>query len=1098
MQALIKELQQYKRKYYLNQLLRGVLVGSALLLTAYLFVNTLEYFGRFPGAVRAVLLFSFLSLSLFTLFYWILRPVGKLAGLSKSLSDEDAASQIGHYFPEVADKLLNTLQLSRLSASSNNSLLLASIEQRSAQLSVFRFPEAIDLRENRKYLRYLLPPLLLLLLLSFVWQGFIQEGTTRLLYYNQSFAPQAPFRFELKNNSLEAFRNEDFELDLQLKGQSLPQEVYLWVGNSRYKMKKDKDGFSYTFSKIQKVPSFYFEAAGFYSDSYTLTLRERPSLNNFSVSLSYPAYLSKGKEEIKNIGNLTVPQGTQIEWLFAAQSTDSLLIQFGEQAQQAAEKPNSKQFRIRKQMMQSQNYRVELLNAHSKGKEDINYFINVVPDQYPRINAENYQDTALYNYLMVGGNIADDYGLSQLLFHYRVVSSKQENSAFTALPIAINPTQTIQNFYYQFNTASLRLQPGDRIEYFLQVWDNDGVNGRKSSRTALYQFRLPSEKELKEDINNTIAQTENKIDQSLRRAKELQKQLQELEAKFKTKKNLDYNDKKQIEEVLRQREALEKDIKQLQELNQLGQQKQERFGEKSEQMKEKMEQLQKLMDNLLDEETRKLYEELEKLLDKNRIDPKVLEMMKNLEKNDEVLEKELERALEMFKQMQYEQKLEQATQDLKKMAEEQQKLAEKTEQQANKQDTQGQEQLQKEQEKLNEDFKELQKTLEELEKQNQELQEPNPSLDTEQDGKEVEEQQQKSAEQLQQKQNKNAAQSQKKAGQKMKEMSEKMEQMQQEGEMEMLQENIDDLRDILENLLTLSFGQEKLLKDFRGVNLSDPRFVELAQQQIKLQDDARIIEDSLTALSKRVFQIESFVTKELSNMKSYMRESSEAIKDRKIGQTSAKQQMSMTSMNNLALLLNDILSQMQDQMQNAQSGGKGKKKQKQSGKQLGQMQQMLNQQIQDLKKSGKTGKELSEELAKLAAQQEALRRMVEEMKKNGQMGKGGGGNNINELLKKMEETEKDLVNKKLNDELLQRQKDIETRLLEAEKSMRERDEEEKRKGETAQQKDKQVPKTLEQYIRNKDKQVELLKTVPPALSPYYKKEVDKYFEQLEK
>jgi hypothetical protein len=66
------------------------------------------------------------------------------------------------------------------------------------------------------------------------------------------------------------------------------------------------------------------------------------------------------------------------------------------------------------------------------------------------------------------------------------------------------------------------------------------------------------------------------------------------------------------------------------------------------------------------------------------------------------------------------------------------------------------------------------------------------------------------------------------------------------------------LRDILENLIQLSFDQERVMKDFKAVSLQDPRFVKLAQDQLKLQDDAKIIEDSLYALANRVLQIQSF------------------------------------------------------------------------------------------------------------------------------------------------------------------------------------------------------------------------------------------------
>jgi len=174
----------------------------------------------------------------------------------------------------------------------------------------------------------------------------------------------------------------------------------------------------------------------------------------------------------------------------------------------------------------------------------------------------------------------------------------------------------------------------------------------------------------------------------------------------------------------------------------------------------------------------------------------------------------------------------------------------------------------------------------------------------------------------------------------------------------------------------------------------------------------------------------------------------------------------------------------------------GKSKKKGQNPSLSQMQQQLNQKIQELKGSGKSGRQLSEELAEMAAEQErirkALQEMQEKMQENNKDGKLPGG----ELPSKMEQSEMDLVNKQLTDQLIKRQQEIVTRLLEAEKSMREQDMDEERKGETAKDYDKEIPKAFEDYLRLKEKEVELLKTVPPKLYPYYKKEVSEYFKRV--
>jgi len=328
-----------------------------------------------------------------------------------------------------------------------------------------------------------------------------------------------------------------------------------------------------------------------------------------------------------------------------------------------------------------------------------------------------------------------------------------------------------------------------------------------------------------------------------------------------------------------------------------------------------------------------------------------------------------------------------------------------------------------------------------------------------------------------------------------------MQEAMEAAEMEQMQENMDSLRDILENLITLSFDQEALMKDFRGVSLQDPRFIKLGQQQLKLKDDAKVVEDSLYALANRVVQIQSFVTRELNDMKSYMDESVKGIKDRQINVATSKQQFSMTSMNNLALMLSDVFKQMQEQMAMAMPGsGKGKKgKQKGEKPGMGEMQEKLNEEMKQLGQ-GKQGQgNNSEKLARMAAEQAAIRKMVQDLK-DSQNGTEAGkqfGKELQEIAEKMDETETDLVNKKITPDLIKRNQEITTRLLESEKAMKEQDEDEQRKAQAAKQNPRQPPAAFEKYIRDKEKQTELLRTIPPAFSPFYKREVDTYFRKYQ-
>ena len=183
-----------------------------------------------------------------------------------------------------------------------------------------------------------------------------------------------------------------------------------------------------------------------------------------------------------------------------------------------------------------------------------------------------------------------------------------------------------------------------------------------------------------------------------------------------------------------------------------------------------------------------------------------------------------------------------------------------------------------------------------------------------------------------------------------------------------------------------------------------------------------------------------------------------------------------------------------------------------------QLQKQLNQQIQQLKKSGKSGKQMSRDLAKLAAEQEIIRNAMQRMmqgqgssspngnpmnqnQKGNQKGEKGTfnkdgeeGKRYQELLEMMESTEEDLVNKRLTQKMLQRQKEIMTRLLESEKASRERKLDKERESKSAKEIDGSFKDQLfEEYFKEKKSQIELLKTLPPNLNLYYKNQIDRYF-----
>jgi hypothetical protein len=1111
-----RKLTAFKRKYYLNLFLKGFLLTLAVCLAYFLLAAVLEYalwlgsWGRFSilGSFFAVVAYCFFRFLKAPVSFWVAR---------KGMGDEQSARIIGEHLPQVKDRLVNLIQLQ--SSAEKSSLSFASITQKAAEFEPLHFEQVINLGENRRYLRFLFIPLALILGIMIFNESILTQSTHRIVHFNEKFSPQAPFRFSIVSPTLQAYFQEDFTLQIKLSGNAIPETAYLSIGTQRLKMEPLGNGeFQYTFEKVQEDKHFQIEAAGFYSEAFDLAVVRRPELTGFVAELEYPQYLRRRKERIVNAGNLEVPEGTVVNWLVQTNNATEAFIRFeSSETLESLQNSDNQLFTYKRVFVNPDQYEILLNNEQSKNKDRIAYAVDVIKDQFPQISVTNFRDSVLYKRVILGGAISDDYGVSQLALGFHVKDEKSKILAEKRVNIPISAGQLQQSYFFNWNLDSLQLKPGQQLEYFLQVWDNDGVNGRKATRTATYTLFVPGKDELVTNISKSQAATEQKLEEGVKKAEDLQNKIEDTFQKMKGKQSLDWQDRKKLEDIVEQKKNLDQFINELKEQNRMLEEKKNAFTEQEERIREKAQQIQKLMDDLLDEETRKLIEELEKLLKENTDASQIQEMLDKLNKNSQNLEKELDRALELYKQLQFDYKMDQQIKELSTQLEKQQDLLKKTEAlekenqkgdrknsdeknsksennktpEGNQEEKPSNESLAEEQKDLREEMQKSEQRMEELQKLGEEL-----GQDQQMPGKEemqqIEQQQKQSEDDLRNDKPSKSKEGQQKAIQQMQQMKQQMESMQSSMSMEMDMENIESLRQILHGLIKLSFDQEALIDQFSDLQPSDPRFNGLAQQQLKLKDDAKVLEDSLLSLAKRDETMSSFVTREVTELNNHLDKTIEANRERRRQQAATEMQMSMTSINNLALMLDSHFDMLMQMMANAKpSSGKGKKKGQQS---LSQMQQQLNQRIEQLKNSGKSGRQLSEELAQMAAEQERIRRALQEMQEK--MKQQGGQAPGDDLNQKMEQTETELVNKQLTEQMIRRQKEIVTRLLEAEQSMREQSMDEERKGETAKDYEKEIPKAVEDYLRLKEKEVELLKTVPPKLYPFYKKEVSEYFKRI--
>ena len=288
-----QKLKEFISRYYENELIKGLILFFSFGLLYFIITLFIEYFFWLPPKARIVLFFMFILVELVLLIKFIAIPISKLFGFQKGISLSQASKIIGRYFPEIDDKLLNVLQLSKKSDQSE--LLIASIEQKSKSLKPIVFKRAIDFRSNLKYIKYLLIPLFIWAATFLSGNSFIfNESLNRVVHYQIAYEPPAPFSFRILNSDLAIIEGESLELIVETAGNVVPENVHIHYDNESYLLKEQNQGlFNFDFINVKESLLFYLEGNGVKSKNYELNVIKTPSIIGFEMFLNYPLYTRK-------------------------------------------------------------------------------------------------------------------------------------------------------------------------------------------------------------------------------------------------------------------------------------------------------------------------------------------------------------------------------------------------------------------------------------------------------------------------------------------------------------------------------------------------------------------------------------------------------------------------------------------------------------------------------------------------------------------------------------------------------------------------------------------------------------------------------------
>lgn len=1096
-----------KRRDGLNKLLTWIIVGFiGLFLSVFV-----EFLFTYTSSGRTSLFYGLITNIVVLFLVLVVYPFIK--GFYSFLNPNyvAVAKEVGEKIPEIKDELSNALQLlGEQNSFHSNQLVEAAFKRVYEKSSQLNFSSIISFSPTKKMLRITLI-ITLLTTLCLIWIPGLNSAAYRFLNYEKEFAVPAPFIFKITPGNKEVTKGESVLITVKVFGKKVNAlKLYTKTAEqseaNEINLLPDSLGvFNYAAVSLKSTTEYFASAEDLTSKTYTISVINRPSITSIDVTIIPPAYSKLPAAIQKDNGNISALPGSKIRLsVTSSRELEKAKIVFGDSSYKTLSVNNT---RASAEFLLSTDDVYQIIIKDKQGFENANpitYTIKTVTDSPPEIELISpSSNITLANETKVSliTKVKDDFGFSSLQLNYRLSQSKyrQLDENYSKTPITITNNKKEDDVYFVWNLSPYYLAEGEALTFFLEVFDNDNINGPKSAKTEPLTIIVPSLEQIlakSEEAQETSVQELNK---TLKEAELLQQEMKKISDDMRVNnREISWQEKERIEK------AMDK-FKQL--------------GEKIEDVSQKLSEMQKdlMNNNLLSEETLQKYNELQELMNKfdskelrdalNKMNDALKNMMRDnvqmsmdeLKANEEYFKKSIERTLNLLKRIQAEQKVDELikrTEDISDKIEEMKKQTE----QSNLNDFQKKNELSKKQKDITESIDKLKDAMEDAQEKMSDLKDmPNDEMQKLLEAFEKQNNEKLSEEalkDLQQMMKQQAMQNQQKISGNMKNMKQMMKDMQSSMQRMNQTKNFIDMAKILNDLLELSKQQENLKNKTEQMSPYSQDFGKTAREQNEIRNSLNKVLQNMSALSQKTFAITPEMGKALGQALSEMQQSVSVMQTPGASQLAFRNQTSaMAQLNEAASMLKGGMDQM---MQGGQGGGM--MSMMQQLQQMAQQQMNLNQ-LTQMMNQGKMSQEMMSQMQRLAQQQEAIRKSLEQMnqeaKQSGQSKRLAS--NLEKILNEMKEVVTNLQSEKVDDELIKQQEKILSKLIDAQRSVNERDFEKDRKANTGVNVARNTPPEL--LLSTEEGKNKLRDELQKAIREGYKKDYEdlirKYFESLQ-
>ncbi|MEO0111029.1 MAG: hypothetical protein ABIK77_01640 [candidate division WOR-3 bacterium] len=703
---LLKEINKLRRKIFLSHFF--ILLFSFLSLIIFLFLTLITNFLIFEG-IYLIIFFFFFILFIFSFYLFIKRknyfPFFKDYSLIKiaQILDENFDALNKELTPAVSF-LRNYKKYQESKERYSLSLINWAIKEGEKRFQEnYSFIKknlfkklGIDKRLKENFIIFSIS--LIIFFLYFI----IFPVPFKIGFYSVFNKNKLPIQFEIEPKNLFVKKGEAVEIKLKLISPFKFKKVnFVYGGDFKRKtaLKLVKDS-----AKVIIVPkeelTYYFEILNLKSPVYQISFSPTRELTLLSLKVIPPSYTQLSPTEYSFPKEISAILGSNVilkaKPYFNQVLTEKRII---------SENQDSCFFSL---LEEAERTLMVIFNS-----ETTSIGINYLADEYPYITfLFPNKDIDLPENMKVPLRIylLDDFQVKEA----RIYGIK-DSDTFLVKKFSIDKKSDSVDFWWDL--TDLNLLPGKEVLYYAVCYDNDIIKGPKSSKTNIYKIKFPTIEEIFTKTTERIEEVYSEVGKEKSDLTEVLKEVEKLEKSFKEKREISYEEKRTLGNILdKNKELISKFSEFRKEVEELLKELKE-YPLFDQATLSKLMELFRILDEMIPKELKerllKLREELEK--SKNW-----REYLSQLKISSEELKKIMERAENLLKNLLNSAKLKEWEKKFNELA----RLQEEIEKDINKLPIEEQKDLEKAIENLEKEIKEYQfedKDYQEFQKKLKEL-----------------------------------------------------------------------------------------------------------------------------------------------------------------------------------------------------------------------------------------------------------------------------------------------------------------------------------------------------------------------------------------